>query len=252
LGGNIYRVTMGDNVAPGSWTMVKIASLGCDTTAACTDNRKFLFAPDVLADGNGYIVLLGSGDREKPLLIDNLVNNYFFTVKDQPTDADWLTDEFATCGAEVLCLDSLLSIGSGTPDATDLAAKKGTYLVLLPTEQVVTSAITIFGVVTFSTHSPALPDLDACASNLGTARVYNILHANSAAADGLTRSEELPGDIGLPPSPVAGMVTLDDGETVPFCIGCSSASPLEGEEPEVPAAGVPAQSKRRIYWYIER
>jgi type IV pilus assembly protein PilY1 len=48
------------------------------------------------------------------------------------------------------------------------------------------------------------------------------------------------------------MVTLDDGETVPFCIGCNSSSPLEGEEPEVPAAGIPGQSKRRIYWYIER
>jgi type IV pilus assembly protein PilY1 len=252
MGGNIYRLTMGDNVAPSSWTMVKIASLGCDTTAACTDNRKFLFAPDILADGNGYIVLLGSGDREKPLEIDNEVDNYFFTVKDQPTDADWLSDETGTCGSGVMCLNSLLAITTGTPDATDLAAKKGTYLALQPTEQVVTSAITIFGVVTFSTHSPTLPDIDSCASDLGTARVYNILHSNSAPADGVNRYEELPSDIGLPPSPVAGMVTLDSGETVPFCIGCNSASPLEGEEPEIPAAGIPGQSKRRIYWYIER
>ncbi len=51
--------------------------------------------------------------------------------------------------------------------------------------------------------------------------------------------------------PVAGMVTLDDGRTVPFCIGCSKDSPLEGEEPKMPAAGMPAQPKGRVYWYIQ-
>jgi type IV pilus assembly protein PilY1 len=86
--------------------------------------------------------------------------------------------------------------------------------------------------------------------------VYNISYANAESANGTidpnNRYEELPPDIGLPPSPVAGMVTLDNGQTVPFCIGCSETSPLESEEPEIPATGIPGQSKRRIYWYLQQ
>ena len=70
--------------------MTKLASLGCDTTASCTNNRKFMFAPDVVADAGGYLVLMGSGDREKPLLSYTgaaSVSNHFFMVKDQPADA---------------------------------------------------------------------------------------------------------------------------------------------------------------------
>ena len=259
LGGNIYRVDIGGD-APADWTSVKIASLGCDTPAICTESRKFMFAPDVLTDGNGYILLLGSGDREKPRNINNTVDNYFFMVKDQPADATWLSSETTNCGAATLCTESLLGIfSSATPSTADLGTKKGWYLAMQPTEQVVTSAITIFGTVTFSTHEPTLPAANTCGSNLGTARVYNISYANAESANGSTnpdgtknRYEELPPDIGLPPSPVAGMVTLDDGQTVPFCIGCSDTSPLESEEPEVPAAGIPGQSKRRIYWYIQQ
>jgi type IV pilus assembly protein PilY1 len=256
LGGNIYRVDIGGD-APANWTSVKIASLGCDTTAICTESRKFMFAPDVLADGNGYVLLLGSGDREKPRNVNNTVDNYFFMVKDQPADATWLTSETTNCGAATLCTESLLGIfSSATPSEADLGTKKGWYLAMQPTEQVVTSAITIFGTVTFSTHEPTPPVANACSSDLGTARVYNISYANAESANGTldpnSRYEELPPDIGLPPSPVAGMVTLDNGQTVPFCIGCSETSPLESEEPEVPTAGVPGQSKRRIYWYLQQ
>ena len=260
LGGNVYRINIGGD-APADWTSIKIASLGCDSPATCTESRKFMFAPDILEDGNGYILLLGSGDREKPLNVGNTVDNYFFMVKDQPADAAWLTNETGNCGGvATLCRDSLLGISSSaTPSAADLSTKKGWYLAMRPTEQVVTSAITIFGTVTFSTHEPTVASANACTSGLGTARVYNISYANAESANGSTnpdgtknRYEELPPDIGLPPSPVAGMVTLDDGQTVPFCIGCSDTSPLESEEPEVPAAGIPGQSKRRIYWYIQQ
>ncbi len=72
---------------------------------------------------------------------------------------------------------------------------------------------------------------------------------------------------GLPPSPVAGMVTLDaedsgtdggtgnggtssTGLTVPFCIGCGEDSPLEGGEP--PSPPMASQPKSRVYWYIQQ
>ncbi len=62
-----------------------------------------------------------------------------------------------------------------------------------------------------------------CSANLGLARVYNVSYLNAAGQNSNhERSQELPPDIGLPPSPVAGTVTLDDGRTVPFCIGCTA------------------------------
>ena len=172
LGGNIYRINIGtDN--PANWTITKIASLGCSTTASCQANRKFLFAPDVLESNGEYSLLIGSGDREKPLLYytsASSVKNYFFMLRDKPSDGNWLKAESTTCGAEVICLGSLLAITtSATPSAADLGLKKGWYLGLAPTEQVVTSAITIFGVVTFSTHTPDVPQAGACTAQLGTA-----------------------------------------------------------------------------------
>ena len=260
MGGNVYRISFGvEGVGdPDTWTITKIASLGCDTPAGCTDsvqNRKFMFAPSVVTTDNiTYTVMLGSGDREKPVkeyLAAKSVTNYFFRVDDRPSDATWLTSQNATCGANVMCKASLLGIlTSATPSTTDLAGKRGWYLGLASTEQVVTSSVTIFGVVTFSTHQPAVTAASACANNLGTTLVYNINYENAASANGTSlRYEDVAGD-GLPPSPVAGQVTLDDGTTVPFCIGCSRDSPLEGAPPRVGASVV--QPKGRLFWYIQK
>jgi len=251
LGGNIYRVDIGMN-SPANWAITKIASLGCDTTASCSNNRKFMFAPDIVSDNGAYDLLLGSGDREKPLSTSG-ASNYFFMVKDKPTDSTWLSTESSNCSSSVLCLASLVAITSSTPTTATLTAKKGWYLALNTNEQVVTSAITIFGVVTFSTHQPTPARVGVCTSNLGTARVYNISYANAASENGTSqRYDVLPPNIGLPPSPVAGMVTLDNGVNVPFCIGCSKTSPLEGSQPTVPAGSTLSQPKGRVYWYIQR
>jgi type IV pilus assembly protein PilY1 len=255
LGGNVYRITMG-SAAPTSWTITKIASLGCGPTAidTCSANRKFFFAPDVVADGGTYHVIIGSGDREKPLLsytAATTVANYFFMIKDVPSDATWLTDEITNCSDNVMCLASLTPIlTSASPSDADLNATKGWYLGLSSTEQVVTSALTIADVVTFSTHIPATPDPNSCGNNLGDARVYNINFRN---ADGYALDGSRYGDVaggGLSPSPVGGMVTLDNGETVPFLIGGSTDSPLEGGSPSETASWV--QPKSRVYWYIEQ
>jgi type IV pilus assembly protein PilY1 len=254
LGGNVYRVNFGSGAAT-TWTMTKIASLGCSTTSTCPANRKFMFAPSVVAlGGDVYGIGLGSGDREKPLTYyaaTTSVANYFFEFNDKPTVSTSIWPGTG-CGSAVICLDSLLPItGNTTPSDADLSAKKGWYLSLTPTEQVVTSAVTIFGVVTFSTHQPATaPVPGSCSSNLGTTRVYNIGFTNAASANGTgERWEDVAGD-GLPPSPVAGRVTLDDGTTVPFCIGCSKDSPLEGAPPKGLASVV--QPKNRLYWYIQK
>lgn len=86
LGGNVYRIsgaTAGAEIgstAPDSWTMTKIAVLG----GTGTDNRKFMFRPDIVVNSTGgYSILAGSGDREKPLLSYTAaasVTNYFFML----------------------------------------------------------------------------------------------------------------------------------------------------------------------------
>ncbi len=256
LGGNVYRMTFG-SAAPADWTMTKLASLGCDTPAACTDstkNRKFMFAPSVATTDNlTYYVLLGSGDREKPVkeyLASKSVTNHFFMLKDMPEVSGWLTAENPACGAPLLCKDSLLGIlTNATPSDATLGTKKGWYLGLASTEQVVTSAITVFGVVTFSTHQPAVTAANACTNNLGETRVYNISYLDAGSANGTgLRYEDVTGD-GLPPSPVAGRVKLDNGQTVAFCIGCGKAS-LEASPPK--ELGSVVQPKGRLYWYIQK
>lgn len=254
LGGNVYRIsgatanTEIGTTAPGSWTITKIAALGGSGAA----NRKFMFPPDILDDNGTYVLLLGSGDREKPLASyteATAVSNYFFMIKDKPTVVNWLSTENTTCGANVICKDSLLAITTSTPTETELAAyPKGWYLALTSTEQVVTSAITVFGTVTFSTHQPTPATGGECTS-LGTANVYNIDYTNAAPISGTLRGQVVTGG-GLPPSPVAGMVTLDDGTTVPFIIGASPKSALEGGIPESPTSVVRPRS--RVYWNIKK
>jgi len=266
-GGNIYRIsgatansTFG-STSPASWTITKIASLGCDTAAAtspsasCAMNRKFMYGPDVAYKDGVYYVLLGSGDREKPLMAYTTaynVQNYFFMVKDSPQTTTWLSGETANCSASVICLDSLVTIASGgsDPDATELAAAKGWALALRAHEQSVTAGITVFGTTTFSTHTPTVPVAGVCTSNLGTARVYNVRYSNAATiAPANNRDEEIAGG-GLPPSPVAGMVELDDGSLVPFVIGSDSDSPLESYLPSSPSSGT--QPKSLTYWLNEK
>ncbi len=254
LGGNIYRIsgatanTPFGTTAPGSWTMTKIAALG----GTGVNNRKFMFAPDWVEDSGTYTLLLGSGDREKPLSTYTsaaAVQNRFYALKDKPTDSAWLTSENSNCGTNIMCNDSLVAITtSATPTANALAAKKGWYLALIGKEQVVTSAITVFNTVTFSTHQPTPPVSGTC-TTLGTARVYNLDYTNAATKVGFVRGEIIAGG-GLPPSPVAGMVTLDNGQTVPFIIGGNPNSALQGGEPPTPPSAI--RPKSRVYWNIKK
>ena len=258
LGGNIYRISGAEvnlpigETAPGNWTMTKIAKFG----GSGVDNRKFMFLPDWIERDGIYTLLLGSGDREKPLITYNFaakVQNRFYVLKDKPADVNWLSSESGNCGAALLCHDSLVPITtttSATPTANELAAKKGWYLNLLDNEQVVTSAITVFNTVTFSTHQPTPPAKNEC-TTLGTARVYNLdyTNANGPKTIGFVRGEIIAGG-GLPPSPVAGMVTLDNGQTVPFIIGANPTSALQGGEPSVPESA--KRPKSRVYWNIKK
>lgn len=256
LGGNIYRISGVDantsigNASPDKWTITQIASLG----GTGNNNRKFMFSPDVLNNNDGsYTLLIGSGDREKPLASFSAamaVNNYFFRIDDKPSDKDWLSKESSNCsGQSLICMKSLFAItDASTPTADQLLIKKGWALAMAPTEQVVTSAITVFGTVTFSTFQPTLPKAGTC-SSLGLATVYNLNYVNASTKIGNVRGEVIAGG-GLPPSPVAGMVTLDNGKTVPFIIGASPTSPLQAGNP-IPPKSV-KKPKSRVFWNIKK
>ena len=257
-GGSLWRISGATanepfgSTAPEDWTITRVAYLGCDTVVtSCTYKRKFLMMPDIVEKSGVYYILFGSGDREKPLLgYTNAyeVENHFFAIKDVPTDPNWLTAENTTCSANLICKNSLVDVDDATPD--ELATAKGWYLNLEDHEQVVTTAITVFGITTFSTHIPHVPDADECVPSTGTAKVYNIRFYDASPKPGqANRSMEVDGG-GLSPSPVAGEVKLDDGSIVPFLIGGSSESSLEGEEPTAPSSS--SLPKSLTYWFIRR
>ena len=261
-GGNVYRISGSDantkigTTAPGDWTMTKIASFGCGPTSStdCTKPRKFLFGPDVVrlgAEGEySYQILVGSGDREKPITdyaASGGVQNYFFSFVDKPTVDDWLDDPNPSeCGDDVFCLNSLVTVDENGP-VTDgqVVGPKGWKFALGAGEQVVSAALTIDDFVVFSTHVPEIYEPGSCEPDLGDAYTYNLNFADGE------------GDIisiiggGLVPSPVAGNVELDNGDTVPFCISCGGErSPIGGG---VPGGTVTwQQAKNRVYWKIQK
>ena len=263
LGGNVYRIS-GANAtapvgatAPANWSITRIASLG----GTGINNRKFMYGPDILEENGSYVLLLGSGDREKPLASYSAaanVQNYFFMIQDKPADSTWLTTETSICGASRLCLNSLLRIASDdTPNDDALNSKKGWALELVRGEQVVTSAVTLFNTVTFSTHQPMAAEPGSCGSNLGKATVYNINYRNAASRNGTEKRGEVIAGGGLPPSPVGGIVKLDDGQLVPFVIGSSPNSPLESSKVTDLASATedPPWSQRyrgKIFWNIRK
>ncbi len=261
LGGNVYRITIGA-LAPAAWTITKIASLGCDSVLLpCPYNRKFMFGPSVIPELDGsYSLYLGSGDREKPLgdayfPRTAAVSNFFYKITDKPSDTAWLTSQFLTCGANVICTASLASAGNvaGTCGAAAPPVGKGWKLGLRPTEQVVTLAATRFGVTTFSTHMPETSSPGTCESRLGTVHVYNLEIGTAKPTGGSTCADEV-GDGGLPPPPEKMDVCMDAAcnDRRGVCIGCGKKSSIESGRNEIPQSILGPNAKRRVYWYIQK
>lgn len=265
LAGDVWRISgplsggaytpIGTNAAS-AWIITQVATLGCGsgttvtTISTCTSppNRKLMFAPDVVVDGSTYYIAVGSGDREKPTNTSNATSNHFFTIKDRPDLGSSYLADTTNCGvgATKLCLNSLLAIAKTvSPTTADLAAKKGWYLALDANEQVVNAAVSIFGKISFNTHTPQVASSNSCSVNLGTLRSYSISYTNAAGSD--TPIVRLDG--GLAPDPVAGKVKLDDGSIVPFCIGC--IGPLEASQP-TSTSSTSNPAKIRSYWFLQK
>lgn len=273
-GGNVWRIsgpggepisttTSSEDIV--NWQITQIAALGCpgDASATCAANKKFLFGPDIVRNpkgSNNFRVLVGSGDREKPLVSYGAtagVQNYFHSFVDIPQDDTWYDDAATECAGAFVCMDVLAivsrSIESVDPIA-DVNEKPYGYAVQLsPEEQVVTGALVVDDIANFSTHIPYdpndFPDADECINQLGTATTYNIgfEDAGGDLIDILTG--------GLVPTPVAGKVLIcesdNDCTEVPFCIGCGGErSPIGGGT--VGTGTSYSRGKGRVYWNIEQ
>ncbi|MES2937864.1 MAG: PilC/PilY family type IV pilus protein [Pseudomonadota bacterium] len=274
LGGMLYRLTFTGS-SSSDWSMTRIAALGCSTAANCTANRKFMWQPSVVTtDNTTYNILLGSGDREKPVdyyTASGNIANYFFMVKDKPSDNNWLSGEASNCSQNVICLASLQGpISTTVPSDSDLDAKKGWYLALATGEQVVTLAATYGGQTYFSTHKPASTTTNSCSTNLGDAKAYCVKYNNSqgcfsaSASDSTGRTSILSAG-GLAASPVIVNVTVSNHDyatnsgsgttTVPVCIGCALgsdqvSSSQQGQQ--LTGSSDNTRHKSRLYWYLEK
>ena len=254
-GGNLYRIDFADPAnnftarRPLYWSITKVAHTHGQV-------RKFLFAPAVLPYRGSVYVAIGSGDREHPLAASypytTPVTNRFYVYLDSPSR----NDDVDLDGNRMLNYSDATQVNCQTAGVLPGAGNYGWYMDLTANgtgEQTVTSALIIGGMTTFSTNRP-LPNSAACSTALGEARGYfvNLLNGSGsigvAATCGGTRSGIFVGG-GLPPTPVAGTVTIN-GKPKTVLVGAiqrganAPSSPLSGQEVRPPIS-----SKRsRIYW----
>ena len=307
-GGNIWRVDFEASTpggGPSTWQVTKFAALGGPAGAAV--RRKFLFAPDVVVTKNFTAVLAGTGDREHPLSSQtgayNTVNR-FYMIQDTKTGmsaqsspawspvVDNASSSDTSWPSPAPSPQTLFNASTQAYDLTSSTCSgatpcKGFYLVLRQNsqyaikdpitgvttygpktgEQVVNAPTTIGGLTYFGTNQPntAPASATSCSANLGNARGYQVSFLTGSG--GFT---DFTGG-GLPPSPVAGLVTVNvnGADTVlPFILGggggaisgvtgggsldtsCSGPdckSQLGGGKPKIPIK----VKKKRTYWYRE-
>jgi len=204
--------------------------------------------------GTQATILVGTGDREKPLNTDAAasVNNRFYGMRDDITNTSVAAASVIKGYGPDSSITQLTNVtGAKTPVDPATLAAGGWYMNLstasTPFEQVVTTPLTIGGRTHFSTFQAVTPGAVQC--TLGTARAYTVdfqtgvMSPNSIgniAPDTFVSQ-------GIPPSPVGGVVSID-GKTVPFCIGCSAPTVLTPSlvKPVVKANRKPIYRTQRI------
>ncbi len=205
-------------------------------------------------------VALGSGDREKPLLghypAALPVTNRFYVL------VDGLADPAATPGAVGLDDVAVMRDFSAPTDCSSTGVAPGAsargWFMDLPGrgEQVVTAAVAVGGMVTFSTHRATSGNLATCAANanLGEARGYwlNLLSGSGAIGAGnATCGGDRSGVFvqgGIVPSPTLATVQIGNVlQTVAIGAIQRSGGASSGVGPQ--AIRPPVKAKRRtIYW----
>ena len=265
-GGNIWRIDF-DQRGINQWKMVKFATVG-----DAANPRKFLFAPDVVVTKNYAAVLIGSGDREKPLKATG--TDRFYMLKDKETGATVVgggaSNNWPMAG-DVTSSDNMADVVNLTTgplrDALAADRNNGWFYALATGEKVVNAPLTAAGIVYFGTNRPASSSAGSCRANLGTAKAYGLLFNAGTAGrdlngDGVVDANDVAVTLsggGLPPSPVAGLVKVIDAATnttivVPFVIGAGGTT---GGATGLPSQSAPARinlnlskARKKTYWYF--
>jgi len=245
-GGQMWRFDFRDT-NPANWRVRKLASIADQATTAVVGgatvipgNRKFQFAPDVIA-GTGFdMILAGTGDREHPF--DSIVVNRVYGFKDkaqaadpsalnQPTIAHATTVTFngstipSLLNVSTQCIEiasqcsgtapeivvGSTSASSNTSNALSNSTNTGWFITLAAGEKQVGSTLASGGgVVQFGTNQPsATANLvnGVCSPNLGVARQYAVNYLDGTAFNGTSLSSKYVGG-GFLPSPVLVFVQL--------------------------------------------
>ena len=282
-GGQVWRLDLG-GTDPAAWVLRKIASLASSVSTDVANQRKFLFQPEVTIaeDSLGLYraVLIGSGDREHPF--DGVTVDRFYMLKDRGE-----ADTLGSFGGRRSWSESSSTASNGTGgtalaggvireadlyDATTTpgASNSGWLHTMRPGEKTVSAALVVSGEAVFSTNQPTVlagAAVDACASNLGVARIYTIGVAD-ASGESVIRAGG-----GYVPSPVfaaiqlgsSGGVTTIPGSSTGTCTGAAcgdSTTAGGGGGGGGPVSGIVCTgtscwsvgtidvgSRRRSYWY---
>ncbi len=270
-GGYVYRINVGsyDGATFGFWTANTAAADTLIASLSDSNNaRKFLEGPTVVPSPGFNAVLIGSGDREHPLVnsyacnymatspLGSFVTNQFYMLMDQPTGYPSPTPTTSslvdvTSGTTTTVTASGITTITNVTGGVTTTSTQGWRFNFGTCEQSVNTGLTIGGITNFGTNTPS-PGGTSCVANLGTARGYAVeyLTGNATSTSGGNRSAIYVGG-GMPPSPVAGVVDVG-GTKYPFCIGCidttsANSSALQGSEVVINPTG----SRYRSYWYME-
>ena len=200
------------------------------------------------------MIIIGSGDREKP--VDTSVQNYMVFYRDyDQTNTSTSTVTLTTADLATATTAVSGSTEAFDPDAditTDSKFLKGWYLTLEDGEKVVTSALTTNEVATFATNIPG--QNDAC-TNLGEARIYKINPFSVVGRAPGDKNYVTVGGGGFLPSPVGFTVIIEE----PICDADNNCTTEEKAVSGVmfgfhaeDTEGDPLGVRRRVWWYSKQ
>lgn len=283
INGDIYRINVGSFdgttltssssdgafVAAGWSSNANYAAIEIARLSETNHVRKFISGPNVVQYTGYNAVLIGSGDREHPLVSSYACNNYEAS-KPSPVPGTYVTNQFYMIKdapnaypASPITVAQLVDVTAGTTTVTVggvtttvpfsealLSSSLGWKFDFGPCEQSVNKPLTVAGVTFFGTNAPSPDPGSSCYANLGIARGYAVDFLTGNPAEGNVRSAPFLGG-GMPPSPVAGVVDVD-GTKLPFVIGGvdtteANASALQGSKVEINPTG----KRYRVFWYIQ-
>ena len=237
--GNLYRFDFptGDLMDPSRWagvSPVKLAVL----------NGKVFFPPDLVRTKEFVSVLVGTGDREKPLQTSTADN--FYLIKDRPTTTATLPIQKSALALVAKINNTTMQPTVPAPVAT--SDFNGCYVELATNgEKVVNAPLSVAGATYFGTNRPKPPSSNQCNADLGEAYAYKFPLFCKAP---LAPINIIGG--GMVPNPVGGVVLIADAkgkeQQVPFLIGGGKGrSNFRPEKPEPVIDPV----RKRLYWRID-